>query len=168
VNIHTKLAADVKIAAVAIDLIKQSVDESDPDFAQLVEQECDALERVRRILWSARSAEADAEALGTMINEMAERKARFIAKKDGLRQAARWAMEEMGLAGWKWPEFTVSLRPGKPSLKGEADPGTLPIDLVKIKREPDKTAIAAALAEGREVPGFYLSNAQSVLTVRCK
>jgi hypothetical protein len=62
--------------------------------------------------------------------------------------------------------MTVSFGLSKPALVGEADPETLPDDLVRVKREPNRTAIKAALEDGRDVPGFVMSNGRPTCTIR--
>lgn len=46
------------------------------------------------------------------------------------------------------------------------DEGVIPDEFVRIKREPNKTAIKEALVGGKDVPGTTLSNGGTSLTIR--
>jgi hypothetical protein len=161
------LAHDVLIGQAVIDEIRVAgIDEDDSDFATLIESECDVLERLRRIIRAARHAEAQSKALAEMQAEMRERKARFEKKADGLRAAVRWALGELGMKRLEAPDFTATLGSGKPKVI-VTDDAALPDSLCRIKREPDKTALLAALQAG-PVVGAELGNAEPVITVRTR
>lgn len=163
------LANDVTLGKVAIDAIRQAgIDESDRDFAALVESECDILERLRRMLRAARFAEADMKALDGLIAEMRERKERLGEKAKRLRAAVTWALGELGMKRLDAPDLTATLTPGKPALVGELDAALLPDRFCRVKREPDRPAIRAALEAGELIEGIYLGNADPILTVRTK
>ena len=66
------------------------------------------------------------------------------------------------------PEVTLSLRNNPPKLMGEPDPETLPDDLVKVTRTPDKMKIKAAIEAGRTVEGYAMSNQPPSLMIRVK
>lgn len=46
------------------------------------------------------------------------------------------------------------------------DEGVIPDEFVRVKREPNKTAIKEALVGGQDVPGATLSNGGTSLTIR--
>lgn len=46
------------------------------------------------------------------------------------------------------------------------DEGAIPDEFVRVKREPNKTAIKEALVGGKDVPGATLSNGGTSLTIR--
>jgi hypothetical protein len=66
------------------------------------------------------------------------------------------------------PEATIFLRNNAQQIVGDADPTTLPDDLVKIERKADRTAIKDALKAGRELPGLSLSNSPPSVVVTVK
>ena len=63
------------------------------------------------------------------------------------------------------PLGTVSLR-AKPASVLILDESAIPDKYMRIKKEPDKTAIKAALESKEEVSGALLSNGGIGLTVR--
>lgn len=164
----TPLSHDVLIGQAIISEIQSAgIDSEDPDFATLVESECDVLERMRRIIRAARHTEAQAKALAEMQAEMRDRKARLDRKADSLRDACKWAMGELGLKKLEAPDFNVSLSAGRAPLI-ISDETALPDEFFRVKREADKTVIKGALEAGREVPGALLGNPSPTLTVRAR
>lgn len=166
---RSPLSREVALARDVVRMIAEAgIDDSDPDFAQLVESECDLNERLRRMLRAARFVEAQGEALKTMIHDMQERKKRLERKAESLRRAVSWAMQESGQKRLEAPDFTAVLGRGQPKLVGlEAiDPADLPDCLVRIKREVDRTAVRRALERGEEIDGLCLGNPQPSLIVK--
>jgi hypothetical protein len=132
--------------------------ESETKFEELVTQ------LVRRI----DDSKALAEGTAGRLTELQERKARMLHRMESLRNLLFKLMESAELAKLELPEATISVRKGTPQLIGEADPASLPDELCKISRSPDRTAIKDALKTGKEVPGFSLSNATPSLSIRIK
>jgi hypothetical protein len=91
---------------------------------------------------------------------------------DGRVESARTAllqfMQETGAKTLPLPEATLTLAAGSRKVVGDLDPAALPDTLVRIKREPDRTAIKQALEKGEFVPGASLSNATPTLQIRVK
>jgi len=132
--------------------------ESETRFEELVTQ------LVRRI----DDSKALADGTAGRLSELQERKARLLHRMESLRNLLFKLMESAELAKLELPEATITIRKGSPQLIGEADPASLPDDLCKISRSPDRTAIKDALKTGKEVPGFSLSNATPSLSIRIK
>jgi hypothetical protein len=132
--------------------------ESETKFEELVTQ------LVRRI----DDSKALAEGTAGRLTELQERKARLLRRMESLRDLLFKLMESAELAKLELPEATITVRKGQPQLVGEADPASLPDDLCKISRTPDRTAIKEALKTGQTVPGFQLSNATPSLSIRIK
>lgn len=109
-------------------------------------------------------------AVGTAdrLDELSARKSRLLNRMESLRNLLFKLMESAELAKLELAEATITVRKGQPQLVGDADPATLPDDLCKISRTPDRTAIKEALKTGRTVPGFQLSNATPSLSIRIK
>src|SRR5690606_11912935 len=139
---------------------------NDEDFVTLVESECDALERLRRILRAARYAEANAKGCKELEAEINERRQRFENKAESPRAIVKQAMGTLGLSRLDAPDFTASLSAGKPSLSIEEE--AIPSQLCKLKKVPDAAAIRRALEQGEPIPGAELLPATPVLTVRVR
>ena len=132
--------------------------ESETKFEELLTQ------LVRRI----EDTKALAEGTGGRMDELKARKDRFLRRIESLRDLLFKLMESAELAKLELAEATITVRKGQPQLVGDADPTSLPDDLCKISRNPDRTAIKEALKTGKEVPGFSLSNAPPSLSIRIK
>jgi len=163
----TSLTDDVHLASqIAEQIIAAGIDEDDEHFADLLASETDVQDRLRRIVRASRYIANDAKALGEMIGEMRERKARLERKAEGLRGAVAWAMGECALKRLNAPDFTATLAAGKPKVI-VTDEAALPDDVCVLKREPSKTAIAAWIAD-KPCPGAEMSNGGPSLTVRVR
>lgn len=166
---HTPLAHDVRIAAEIVARIRDSgLADDDEDFQGIVETEADdTLDRLRRMLRTARWAEGQAKAVKEMEADLKERRARFEAKADQIRHIVQWALGEIGLDKLTAPDFTASIRETPPAVV-IADETLIPDEYVRITRAPDKMAIKEALKAGAVIPGADLGNGGSSLTVRFK
>lgn len=134
----------------------------------LVETEEPAFNDVMTALCRA-ADEADVArvAIHQRIEALEERLGRYVRQKEAYRAAIFAALDAAGQRAWKSPEFTVSITPGRPGVV-ITDPAAIPDDFVRIKREPDKTAIGAALASGADIPGADLRNGAPSLVIRTK
>lgn len=168
-NHHTPLPADVRIAQEVVEQLKAAgIDADDPDFATLIESECDLQERLRRMMRAARWSAKQAEALKDMVDEMRERQKRMEAKAERIKAAVLWAMQETGLPRLEAPDLTVTIAKGKPPLVVTADAATLPDEFCKVVREPSKTKLREALEAGVVIDGVSFGNASPYLTVRVR
>ncbi len=125
-----------------------------------------APDMIANIIRDAREDEANATALSLMIREMSDRKARFSARAERRYTMAEHLMESIGIRKLAMPDFTASITPTQPRVMID-DETALPHYLVKLVRQPDKHAIKEALAQA-VVPGAYMSNGGSTLTIRTK
>jgi hypothetical protein len=165
--IRIPLSEEVRIGhTVADQLAAAGIDTDDAHYSELFASGSDLPDRLLRILRAARYVEADAETLGGMMKDMAERKARLERKAKSMRQTVLWAMAEVGLTKLHGPDLSASVSAGKPSVL-ITDEDALPDECCAFKRVPSKTAIAAALAEG-PVPGACMSNGTPSLTIRTR
>jgi type II secretory pathway component PulL len=166
-NRPMQLSAEVRVAAEIIDQIRAAIGEDDADFIEIVENECDVLERLRKMLRVARLAEADAKGTADVIAELQERKARLAEKSAKSRRIVQWALEELGMTKLDCADMSVSLRASAPGVE-IVDLSQLPERYVKVTIAPDKAAIREALKQGEEIPGACLKNAGNALTVRSR
>lgn len=103
-------------------------------------------EQIVAVLRHAIEREAHGKALGDLIDAMTARKRRLEDGAKSLRTAALHAMQEVGIKKISAPDMTIGLSPGKPRLV-ITDEAAVPETLCRIKREPDKKAIAEYLSE---------------------
>jgi hypothetical protein len=151
-----------------VDRLRTLCGDDEEAFLDTLDGEADTTEAARRVLRWANEQEAAAESMKGLSATYASRAAVLLGRKDGARTALFHFLEYLGVKSMQLPEGTLSIRAGTAQLVGEVDPASLPDDLVRIKREPDKTAIKKALEGGREVPGYTLSNGAPSLSVRVR
>jgi hypothetical protein len=161
------LSTEVRLAGEIIDQIRAAIGDDDPDFMEIVENETDLMERLRKMLRAARMSEADAKATGDVMNELRERKARLEGKSEKLRDMVAFAMGELGMDKLPAPDMTVSLRTSPPGVE-ITDLSALPERYIRVRIEPDKAAMREALKDGEIIPGACLKNGSQTLTIRSR
>lgn len=151
-----------------VDRLRTLCGDDEESFLDTLDGEADTTEAARRVVRWMQEQTSQAEAMQNLGELYYARSKVFVSRSDGARRALFHFMEYLGVKSMALPEATLSVRQGQIGLAGEADADTLPDDLVRIKREPDKKAIRAALEAGREVPGYVLSNGAPSLSVRVR
>ena len=127
----------------------------------------DLHEIVAAIVRAALADEALATGLKGRIAEMQDRLDRLQDCAAKRRHIARDVMVELDLKKITAPDFTVSVRPGMPSLL------VLEAAVPSIYWEPreprlNRQGLANDLKQGAEISGVALSNPEPVLSVRTK
>jgi phage host-nuclease inhibitor protein Gam len=107
------------------------------------------------------------EAISERQRNLADRKTRFNNRVDRARDALADLLRGANLRKYEMPECTLSLGHTPAALR-IIDEAMIPEAFIRIKREPDKTAIKAALKAGDAVAGVELSNGGETLTIRRK
>lgn len=139
--------------------------EDDEAIDDTVSGEVDLPEQIARLARDALQAEAFAEGLGGLIKVEQTRKARLEAKAEKARALIAWAMSEAGYTKMPLPDMTLSMGKGRAPLI--VDEGAeLPEAYRRVKVEPDKAFIRAALDSGVELDFARLGNAKPSLTIR--
>ncbi|MDH0125446.1 siphovirus Gp157 family protein [Brucella intermedia GD04153] len=139
--------------------------EDDELRADTIEGETDAYRVLGKIVAIERDANSMLLAIGERAKELAARKDRYARRKDAMRALLLRLLKAADLTKVSLPEATVSIGKGRAGVE-IVDESLLPDNVVKLKREPDKTAIKAALDAGEDVPGAVLREGQPTLTVR--
>jgi Siphovirus Gp157 len=116
---------------------------------------------LREALWR----EAQSKAISGMIEKLRDRKTRLEVGADSLRAVALKAMQDAGRQSIKASDMSVSIGRGLPKII-ITDETMIPSVFVRIKREPDRTAIRNDLQAGNNVPGATLGNAADVMRIR--
>lgn len=173
---ETRPGDDLQYQAYVVDRLMQQLVEAgigaDDDRLVLdtIEGETEALEAVSKTLRWLAEQKAHAEALKALEADYKARRDRYEARIESGRKALLNFVDEFFPRGLERPEATLSVRDGKAALifAGDFDVKNLPPTLTRVKTEPDKDAIKAALEAKEAVQGVTLSNGSRVLTIRVK
>jgi hypothetical protein len=144
----------------------------DPDLAadetalrDTLDGETDVFDVIRQLARFALEAEAMAEVCGARADAIMARGKRFRAREQYARQAIFGMMEALGEKKVENPEFTLSLRAGRPGVV-ITDETAIPDHFMRVTREPDRAAIGAALKAGQVVDGAELQNGMPSLAIK--
>ena len=164
---------DLTFASIHYRAIRDRVRKTDPDIdeetlADTVEGLTDLHEIVQAIIRSALVDEALARGLKCRLADMQDRLNRLEDRASKRRQIAKDVMVDLDLKKLTAPDFTVSLRPGTPTLM-VIDEDAVP----KTYWEPGeprlrRQVLTHDLQQGEEVAGATLSDPAPVLTVRTR
>lgn len=132
-----------------------------------IEGQTDLLECFDSIMASALLDKASAEGITALEEDLAARRSRFAKRAETKKAAIFRAMQEIGLNKVERPAFTLSIRAGSPKVI-ITDEEQVPETLMRVKKEPDKTAIGDLLKAGQTLPYATLSNGEPSLQVRTK
>ncbi len=160
-------------SAIHYKAVREQIRAQDPDLdeqtpADTVEGLTDLHEIVQAIVRSALADEALAAGLKGRIAEMQGRLGRLEDRASKRRQIARDVMTELDLKKITAPDFTVSIRPGTPSLV-VIDEAAVP-SIYWEPRDPrlNRQELTSDLKQGAEMAGVTLSNPEPVLSVRTR
>jgi len=109
----------------------------------------------------ARQMEAEAEAIKEAVEKMEKRRKALEGRARWLRDYVKIGMETIGYKKLESPWFVLSIAKN-PASVDMFDLAAIPAEFMRFPEPPppapDKTAIKAALAAGREVPGARMVN----------
>lgn len=100
-----------------------------------------------------------------LIDKIAIRRNRFKRRKDYTRQLIQKLLEAADVKSIDVPAGKISVV-NSPDAVIVTDEDAIPEEFVRIKREPNKTAIKDAIKSGKSVPGATLSNGGSKIQIR--
>lgn len=132
----------------------------------MVEGETSLFELIDRVMNDDAEDGSHISGIKARQDELRDRKARLERRQKVRRSVVHAALDTAGIRKLERPEYTVSLK-AVPAGVDVVDPDALPDDLVRIKREPDKSAIKKALDAG-PVAGARLTNGGETISVRRK
>lgn len=143
----------------------------DPDMPEeALRDTLEALEgdievKATNLLQVTRGIEGDIAAIDAEIQRLQAIKKARQNRIDSLRSYLKYNMQASGISKISCPLFTITLAKGRPMAVVD-DVDKLPDDMKKVTVAPDKSAILAALKEGREVPGAHLAETDESLRIR--
>lgn len=140
----------------------------DPDaLLDTLDGELDTSDAIGALIALRDAALAAATAAKARKEAWAAREKAAADHEQAVRRQITRLMEAIGERTIKHPLATLTMRAGKPELILTEDAAArLPDELVRVKREPDRAAIRAALEAGGELDGCALGNAAPSLTIR--
>ena len=163
----------LEFAAIAYRTIRDRIRTEDPTIdeqtlADTVEGLTDVHDIVAAIVRVALADEALATGLKGRIAEMQDRLARLQDCAAKRRQIAKDVMLELEIKKITTPDFTVSIRPGMPSLLVLDEAAVPSIHWQEVAPRLNRQGLLNELKEGADIKGVTLSNPEPVLSVRVK
>jgi hypothetical protein len=121
--------------------------------------------KAQNVVFFARNLEATAAAIKEAEAQMAKRRKALENKSARMLAYVLDSMQLAGVTKIECPHFKLAVRDNPPSVD-VYEPGLLPAEYMRQPETPpavpDKTAIAAAIKAGKEVPGAVLKRGQKL------
>ena len=147
-------------------------DSDDEGMAQAVLDTLEAVggefeQKAQTLVRITLNRDSDIAALEAEIKRLEDRKRVIVSQQQSFKDYLRRNMEATGITKISCPLFSITLAKGRESVVVD-DENSIPDDLMRVKTEiaPDKTAIAAKLKAGEEVPGARLERGQSSIRIK--
>ena len=164
---------NLEFSAIAYRRIRDRIRAEDPQIdeqtlADTVEGLTDVHEILAAIVRAALADEALATGLKGRIAEMQDRLDRLQDCAAKRRQIAKDVMIELDIKKITAPDFTVSIRPGMPSLFVIDEAAVPSIYWEPVAPRLKRLELLSELKQGSEITGVTLSNPAPVLSVRTR
>ena len=164
---------NLEFAAINYRSIRDRIQAEEPQIdeqtlADTVEGLTDLHEILTAVIRAALADQAIATGLEGRIAEMQSRLDRFQDRAAKRRKIAKEVMVELDLKKIVAPDFTVSIRPGMPSLLVLDEAAVPSIYWQKSEPRLNRQKLATELKDGAEITGVTLSNPEPVLSVRTR
>jgi hypothetical protein len=118
----------------------------------------DLEQKAQNVAFVVRNLEVTAQAIKAFEDQQRERRKAIENRADGLRDYLQRCMEATGIERIEGPGILLSFRKSSAVVIDGVD--LIPAEFMRAPEpkpaEPDKTAIAAALKAGTEVPGAHI------------
>src|SRR5581483_1960159 len=163
-QLDPRFIEQAKIALHHLLVTHPELGEDDVLRLDMIEGSTNVMELLDKLIEADREIAGLEEGLEAVIERFVTRKQRFAVNRLGIRKLAMQLMEAADLKTVKRPAGTISIAAGRPKVV-ITDESLLPSPLIRIKHEPNKEAILAALKDGRAIPGATLSNAEPTLRI---
>jgi hypothetical protein len=130
----------------------------------MIEGETDAFECMRKLERMRVETQATIQVLSSVIETMENRASRLGRREEAFRKLMYQLLTTADLKKLELPEATLVIRNGVPKVI-IINEEQLPEYYIRVKKEPNKKLIGAALKAGDTVLGAMLSNAEPSLTI---
>ena len=134
-------------------------------LTDMLEGQTDFNEVIATLAKDIKMAKANAAGIKELTKELKERQSRFEAKEEFCRSLIHKLMDAAGVKKLTLPVATVNITNVSPSVM-ILDEAAIPDAFMRIKKEPNKTAIKAAMETGQSVPGAVMSNGSTTVSIR--
>ncbi len=134
-------------------------------FMDSLDSQTDVLDLMDRSLAAMQADEALAQAIKSQEDALAKRRQRIESRRDAHKAAVREMLRATGQKKVERPLATLSMRQGSVAVHIHDD-ASVPTQLCKVTRTPDKAAIRKQIEAGEDVPGAYLVRGEDTLSVR--
>ncbi|MDE2105686.1 MAG: siphovirus Gp157 family protein [Patescibacteria group bacterium] len=135
--------------------------------ADMIDGETEIAKIMAAVLNELNAARTMAVAIKSRENELQERRGRFERREASMRSLMRNIMRAADLDKIMLTEATLSIMKPRTSVN-VIDVEALPQGFFKIRKDPDKTALKAALEAGERIPGAELALGDETLMIRVK
>lgn len=135
--------------------------------ADSIEGETGAFELLSSIVRKIDATKALAGGTADYIEELRGRRARLERREVALRDFIMKIMNTANLRKAELAEATLSIRASQPKVLIIND-AEIPDEFMRVKKEPDKLRIRAAMVAHENVPGCVLSNGEPSLAILVK
>jgi hypothetical protein len=164
---------NLEFSAIAYRCIRDRIRAEDPQIdeqtlADTVEGLTDVHEILAAVVRAALADEALATGLKGRIAEMQDRLDRLQDCASKRRQIAKEVMIELGIKKITAPDFTMTIRPGMPSLLVIDEQAVPSIFWQPVAPKLNRQELLNELKQGNEITGVTLSNPEPVLSVRTR
>lgn len=136
-------------------------------FLDSLDGETDAMDILGRLILDREEAKAHEAAAKAVADDYTTRARRMVDKQKALAKAMGQLLDAIGERKVAHPLGTVSRKDGALSVE-ITDEASVPTQLSKITKTPDKTAIRAALEAGETIPGAELRRGEPGIIVRVR
>lgn len=151
----------------ALLLAHPELEEDEVLRADCIEGQMTVPEFLAMIVRMIGSTKAVADGTAAYIEELQQRRQRLERRSHALRSLIFKVMNTAELRKMELPEATLSVRHGQQQLV-ITNEHEIPEEFFRVKREPDRTRLKAALKAHEHVPGAALSNAEPTLAILVK
>jgi Siphovirus Gp157 len=163
----------LEFAIITYRAIRDRIRTEDPQIdeqtlADTVEGLTDVHEILAALVRAALADEALANGLKGRIAEMQDRLERLQDCAAKRRQIAKEVMVELDIKKITAPDFTVSIRPGMPSLLIIDEKAVPSVYWQPVAPKLKRQELLSELKQGTEITGVTLSNPEPVLSVRIR